>query len=112
MQQIMSRSHRQRSSTHSSRAGPTHVGPVIGPWNAGLIANAVVQWRLPHVAPFFARILTTSSNGDERAWAAMALGGTGDRTYLPMLRRVAAEDAHPHARALPYNGILYMLGPE
>jgi hypothetical protein len=89
------------------------VGPVLGSWNAaGLVANAVVTWRLQRAAPFFAKILTTSSSGDERAWAAMALGGSGDRTYLPVLRRVAAGDAHAQARALAYNGIMYMLGPD
>lgn len=77
------------------------VGPVLGAWNtAGLVANTMVTWRLPGTAPFFARILATSGNGDERAWAAMALGGTGDQAYLPALRRAAAEDLHPQARAL------------
>jgi hypothetical protein len=89
------------------------VGPVLGAWNAaGLVANAVVKWRLERTAPFFAKILTTSSSGNERAWAAMALGGAGDRAYLPVLRRVAAEDSNAQARALAYNGIMYMLGPE
>jgi hypothetical protein len=89
------------------------VGPVLGSWNAaGLVAHAVVTWRLQRAAPFFAKILTTSSSGDERAWAAMALGGSGDRAYLPVLRRVAGEDAYPQARALAYNGIMYMLGPD
>jgi hypothetical protein len=89
------------------------VGPVLGAWNAaGLVANAVVTWRLQGTAAFFARILTTSGSGDERAWAAMALGGSGDRAYLPVLRRVAAEDTHAQARALAYNGIMYMLGPD
>jgi hypothetical protein len=88
------------------------VGPVLGAWNAaGLVANAVVTWRLQRTAPFFAKILTTSGSGDERAWAAMALGGSGARAYLPVLRRVAAEDAHAHARALAYNGIMHLLGP-
>jgi len=90
-----------------------YVGPVLGSWNAaGLVANTVVAWRLQRAAPFFAKILTTSASGDERAWAAMALGGSGDRTYLPVLRRVAAGDAHAQARALAYNGIMYVLGPE
>lgn len=89
------------------------VGPVLGSWNAaGLVANTVVAWRLQPAAPFFAKILTTSASGDERAWAAMALGGSGDRTYLPVLRRVAAGDADAPARALAYNGIMYMLGPD
>ena len=89
------------------------VGPVLGAWNAaGLVANAVVTWRLQRTAPFFAKILTTSGSGDERAWAAMALGGSGDRAYLPVLRRAAAEDVHAQARALAYNGIRYMLGPD
>jgi hypothetical protein len=91
----------------------TEVGPVLGSWNAaGLVANAVVTWRLQRAAPFFAKILATSGNGDERAWAAMALGGSGDRAYLPVLRRVAAEDPHAQARALAYNGIMYVLGPD
>jgi HEAT repeat protein len=89
------------------------VGPLLGSWNAaGLVANTVVAWRLQRAAPFFAKILTTSGSSDERAWAAMALGGSGDRAYLPVLRRVAAEDAHAQARALAYNGIMHMLGPD
>ena len=89
------------------------VGPVLGSWNAAsLVANAVVTWRLQRAAPFFAKILTTSASGDERAWAAMALGGSGDQAYLAVLRRVAAEDAHVQARAFAYNGIMYMLGPD
>jgi len=89
------------------------VGPVLGSWNAaGLVANTVVTWRLQRAAPFFAKILATSGSGDERAWAAMALGGAGDRAYLPVLRRVAAEDAHAQARALAYNGIMHVLGPD
>lgn len=89
------------------------VGPVLGSWNAaGLVANTVVTWRLQRAAPFFAKILTTSASGDERAWAAMALGGSGDRTYLPVLRRVAAGDEYAQARALAYNGIMYVLGPD
>ena len=35
-----------------------------------------------------------------------------NRTYLPVLRRVAAGDAHAEARALAYTGIMYVLGPE
>jgi HEAT repeat protein len=96
-------------------AWPTakEVGPVLGSWNAaGLVANTVVAWRLQRAAPFFAKILTTSASGDERAWAAMALGGSGDRAYLAVLRRVATEDAHVQARALAYNGIMYILGPD
>lgn len=89
------------------------VGSVLGSWNAaGLVANTVVAWRLQQAAPLFAKILTTSASGDERAWAAMALGGSGDRAYLPVLRRVATEDAHAQARALAYNGIMNMLGPD
>jgi hypothetical protein len=89
------------------------VGPVLGWWNAtGLVANTMVTWRLQRAAPFFARILTSSPSGDERAWVGMALGGSGDRAYLPVLRRVAADDAYAQARALAYNGIMYMLGPD
>jgi hypothetical protein len=89
------------------------VGPVLGSWNAaGLVANTVVTWRLQRAAAFFAKILATSGSGDERAWAAMALGGAGDRTYLPVLRRVAVGDADVQARALAYNGIMYVIGPE
>ena len=92
---------------------PRHVPPIYGPWNAaGLIANMSTTWRIRDRAPFFARILTTSTNGDERAWAAMALGGTSDRTYLPLLRRIATGDPHEMARALAFRGIVVMIGPE
>jgi HEAT repeat protein len=89
------------------------VVPVYGAWGpAGLAANKDVDWRIARAAPLFAGILNTSVNGNERAWAAMGLGGTGDRTYLPLLRRVAAEDVYPHVRALAYRGIMHLLGPE
>jgi hypothetical protein len=42
----------------------------------------------------------------------MALGGAGDRPRLPLLREVAAMDAHAQARALAYSGIVLMLGPD
>jgi hypothetical protein len=89
-------------------------GVVANAWPevAGLVANAVVKWRLRSAAPLFAETLKTSSDGDRRGFAAMALGGTGDRTYVPLLREVAARDAHAQARALAYNGLMYMLGPE
>jgi hypothetical protein len=79
---------------------------------AGLVTNAVVRLRIQRVAPFFAKILATSGNDDERAWAAMALGGTGDRTYLPVLRTLALEDAHPQTRGHAYYGIMLVLGPD
>jgi len=86
--------------------------PDTWPHDAGLVANAVVTWRLRRAAPLFADTLKTSGDGERRAFAAMALGGTGDRTYLSQLREVAARDPHPQARALAYNGIMYMLGPD
>ena len=82
------------------------------PHDAGMIANAVVSWRLHRVAPFFARILAASGDGEERAFAAMALGGKGDRTYLQELPRVASQDTHPNARALTYSGIMRRAGPD
>jgi hypothetical protein len=40
------------------------------------------------------------------------LGGTGDVTYLPKLRSHAATDVYALARALAYNGIMSMIGPD
>jgi hypothetical protein len=82
------------------------------PMDAGDVANAVLTWRLGRAAPLVAKTLTTSRDGDERAAAAMALGGTGDLTYLPLLRRVASADTHAPARAEAYFGIMWMLGPD
>jgi HEAT repeat protein len=89
-------------------------GLVPKPWphDAGLVANAVVTWRLRRAASLFAETLKTSRDGDRRAFAAMALGGTGDLAYLPLLREVASRDANAQARALAYNGIMHMLGPD
>ena len=81
------------------------------PADASDVANIVMSWRLSGAAPLVARTLTTSPDGDERAAAAMALGGTADLVYLPLLRRVAAADPHPGARAEAYSGITSMLGP-
>jgi len=82
------------------------------PKNAGDVANAVLTWRLPQAAPLFAKTLTTSRDENERVAAAMALGGTGDLTYLPLLRRIASTDPYPPARAEAYFGIMWMLGPD
>ena len=80
--------------------------------DVGTVANGVMAWRLRRAAPILAKILTSSADGDERGYAAMALGGTGDNTYLPLLRRVASSDTHPQARALAYSGIMWMIGTE
>jgi HEAT repeat protein len=59
----------------------------------------------------FAESLKTSTDGERRAFAAMALGGAGDVTYLRLLREVASRDPHANARAAAYGGIVDMLGP-
>jgi hypothetical protein len=41
----------------------------------------------------------------------MALGAASDVSYLPVLRRAATRDPDGTARALAYNGIMWMLGP-
>jgi hypothetical protein len=81
------------------------------PMDASDVANSVLNWRLRRAAPLVGRTLTTSRDGDERAAAAMALGGTSDMAYLPLLRRVASADGYPQARAMAYSGIMSMLGP-
>ena len=92
---------------------PALADAVLAHWpkDAGFVANAVVTWRLHAAAPIIGKTLTTSGDGNERALAAMALGGTGDLTYLPVLRKVASSDTDGWARALAYDGIMYMLGP-
>lgn len=80
------------------------------PSDAGSIANAMIRWRLERASPLFAQTLTTSSTPMERALAAMALGAAGDVEYLPLLRRTATSDTDGTARALAYNGIMWMLG--
>ena len=93
---------------------PVLADAVLARWpkDAGMVANTIVVWRLHGSAPFFAHALSTSRDGDERSWAAMALGGAGDSSYAPLLRQVATSDAHAQARALAYNGLMWMLGPE
>jgi hypothetical protein len=82
------------------------------PSDAGAVARSMEAWRPREAAPSFAKTLATSADADERGFAARALGSTGDVTYLPLLRRVAASDADFNARALSYLGIKSMLGPD
>jgi len=82
------------------------------PEHLGEVANAMLEWRLRRAAPVFAKSLADAADGDVRAYAAMALGGTGDTTYLELLRRVSSSDAYPLARALAYSGIMSMIGPD
>ncbi|MEQ1911802.1 MAG: HEAT repeat domain-containing protein [Vicinamibacterales bacterium] len=76
------------------------------------IATTLSIWRAEQTAPFFANVLGTSRDGDERGWAALALGGAGGRRYLPTLRQIAVEDPHPFARAQAFEGITLVLGHE
>jgi len=82
------------------------------PEHLGDVANAMLVWRLRRAAPVFAKSLTDSADGFVRAYAAMALGGTGDTTYLELLRRVSSSDVDPLARSLAYSGIMSMIGPD
>jgi len=93
---------------------PALVDAFLARWpkDGGAVANAMVKWRIQRAAPHFAATLTTSPDADERASAAMALGGTGDVTFLPLLRRVAEGDESAQARALAYHGIMLMIGPD
>src|SRR5688572_10676319 len=90
----------------------TGIVPNTWPHDAGMVANAMITWRLRRAAPVFAETLKTSNDGERRAFAAMAVGGTGDVTYVPLLREVSSRDAHANARALSYRGLMYMLGPD
>ena len=81
------------------------------PKDAGSIANAMIRWRLQRASPLFAQTLRTSTVPIERGLAAMALGAAGDVEYLPLLRRAAASEPDGNARALAYNGIMWMVGP-
>jgi hypothetical protein len=76
------------------------------------VANAIVTWQIRDAAPIVAERLKLSQDSDERAAAAVALGGTGDVTYLPLLRRVASADTAPGVRAQAYSGIALMIGPD
>jgi len=82
------------------------------PERLGDVANAMLVWRLRRASPVFAKSLTGSADGFVRGYAAMALGGTGDTTYLGLLRRVSLSDADPFARAMAYSGIMSMIGPD
>ena len=78
----------------------------------GSIANAVIYWRLGSAAQWLHETLITSDDYRQRAVAARALGGAGDRAYVSALRRSAASDASPHVRASAYGGLTHLLGPE
>jgi HEAT repeat protein len=82
------------------------------PTDAFDVANAIVTWQIRSAAPMVARRLSSSNDSTERAAAAVALGGTGDTAYLPLLRRVASADADPGVRAEAYSGIALMIGPD
>jgi HEAT repeat protein len=82
------------------------------PTDAFDVANAIITWRIRSAAPIVAGRLTSSNDGNERAAAAVALGGTGDVAYLPLLRRAASSDGDPFVRAEAYSGIVSMIGPD
>jgi HEAT repeat protein len=46
----------------------------------------------------------------ERQIAARALGGTGDRSFLPQLRAVAASDQSEKVRGRAFEGLTHLLG--
>jgi HEAT repeats len=87
---------------------------VVARWsrNQQQVANAVMAWRWTRAARPLAERFQTSRNSDERGRAAMAVGGSRDRAYLPLLRRVASSDRDPRVRGHAYRGISLMLGLE
>jgi hypothetical protein len=76
-----------------------------------LVANLIVTWRAGTAAPLVSRTLI-AGNDDERAWAAFALGGAGDISFIAQLRETARTDNYYLARAWAYEGLRHLLGPQ
>jgi hypothetical protein len=81
------------------------------PTGKPLVANAVRKWRMADAAPRIANALK-AADAEERAWGAVALGGSGNRAFWSELRQVARTDPSPLVRAWAVGAIPYMLGHE
>ena len=73
----------------------------------GSTANAAIKWQLRAAAPMLARTRPEASDWGDRATAAHALGGTGDMSFLPLLREVATADESDKVRV---EGLTLLLG--
>lgn len=74
----------------------------------GSTANAVIKWRVQRAAPMLAASLQAGSE-KEQAVAARALGGAGDRAFLPHLIAAAVTNSSERVRASAYEGLTYLL---
>jgi HEAT repeat protein len=99
---------------HVEVPSPALINAFLAQWQTDAldVADAIMTWRARGAASVVAETLTASKDGNERAAAAMALGGAGEVSYLPLLRRVASTDMDPMTRALAYRGIVWMIGPD
>jgi hypothetical protein len=78
----------------------------------GSTANAVIKWKIRDAAPMLAATLREASDWGDRATAARALGGTGDLSFLPLLRTTATSDESDKVRGWAYEGLAELLGRE
>jgi len=78
----------------------------------GSAANAVIKWKIRRAAPMLATTLREATAWGDRATAARALGGTGDLSFLPLLRTTATSDESDKVRGWAYEGLTELLGRE
>jgi hypothetical protein len=74
----------------------------------GSTANAVIKWKIRRAAPMLAATLREGNEG-ERVTAARALGGTGDSSFLSLLRATAVSDQSEKVRGSAYEGLTLLL---
>ena len=106
---------------HKSASGETRqsdrlLDELVRHWHTGgemqgAAANLIIRWRARRFAPMLAARLREGDAG-ERVAAVRALGGTGERTYLELLRAVAVADPSQLVRMYAYEGIAHLLGPD
>ena len=104
------------SASENTRQSDRLLNELVRHWQThgemqGAAANLIIRWRARRFAPMLAERLRQGNDG-ERWVAVRALGGTGDRAYLDLIRSVAASDPSEFVRGFAYEGLTHLLGAE
>ena len=106
----------QKSASEDTERSDRLLNELVRHWQTngemrGAAANLIIRWRAHRFAPMLAERLRRGDYG-ERVSAVRALGGTGDRAYLDLIRSIASSDSSELVRAFAYEGLAHLLGAE